>query len=126
MAKLVLLSAGMTGRAHELKAETTTVGRVRTDSEVVAVVAEVVGDLDLQRGLRQPLGELGEQHVLAGRLQPTLMGSASQPRDQLLIDRVENICGGGSPPPSSSRSTTLLLGHHLSHRVLPPKSELHG
>jgi pSer/pThr/pTyr-binding forkhead associated (FHA) protein len=28
MAKLVLLSAGMTGRTHELKAETTTVGRV--------------------------------------------------------------------------------------------------
>src|SRR4029077_17875711 len=28
MAKLVLLSAGMTGRTHELKAEKTTIGRV--------------------------------------------------------------------------------------------------
>ena len=36
MAKLVLLSAGMTGRTHELKAEKTTVGRVEDNSFQIA------------------------------------------------------------------------------------------
>lgn len=36
MAKLVVLSAGMTGRAHELKAEKTTIGRVEDNSFQIA------------------------------------------------------------------------------------------
>jgi len=36
MAKLVLLSAGMTGRTHDLKAEKTTVGRVEDNSFQIA------------------------------------------------------------------------------------------
>lgn len=36
MAKLVLLSAGMTGRAHDLKAEKTTVGRVEDNTFQIA------------------------------------------------------------------------------------------
>jgi pSer/pThr/pTyr-binding forkhead associated (FHA) protein len=36
MAKLVLLSAGMTGRTHELKAEKTTVGRVEDNTFQIA------------------------------------------------------------------------------------------
>ena len=36
MAKLVLLSAGMTGRTHELKAEKTTIGRVEDNLFQVA------------------------------------------------------------------------------------------
>jgi pSer/pThr/pTyr-binding forkhead associated (FHA) protein len=36
MAKLVLLSAGMTGRTHELKAEKTTIGRVEDNAFQIA------------------------------------------------------------------------------------------
>jgi len=36
MAKLVLLSAGMTGRTHELKADKTTIGRVEDNSFQIA------------------------------------------------------------------------------------------
>src|SRR5215471_15559046 len=36
MAKLVLLSAGMTGRTHDLKAEKTTVGRVEDNTFQIA------------------------------------------------------------------------------------------
>ena len=36
MAKLVLLSAGMTGRTHELKAEKTTIGRVEDNTFQIA------------------------------------------------------------------------------------------
>lgn len=36
MAKLVLLSAGMTGRAHELKVEKTTIGRVEDNTFQIA------------------------------------------------------------------------------------------
>jgi pSer/pThr/pTyr-binding forkhead associated (FHA) protein len=36
MAKLVLLSAGMTGRTHDLKAEKTTIGRVEDNSFQIA------------------------------------------------------------------------------------------
>src|SRR5215467_8960458 len=36
MAKLVLLSAGMTGRTHELKVDTTTIGRVEDNTFQIA------------------------------------------------------------------------------------------
>src|SRR5881296_1842095 len=36
MAKLVVLSAGMTGRTHELKAEKTTIGRVEDNTFQIA------------------------------------------------------------------------------------------
>src|SRR6185369_756 len=36
MAKLVVLSAGMTGRSHELKADTTTIGRVEDNTFQIA------------------------------------------------------------------------------------------
>src|SRR4051812_15793997 len=36
MAKLVVLSAGMTGRTHELKADTTTIGRVEDNTFQIA------------------------------------------------------------------------------------------
>src|SRR5213080_2459919 len=36
MAKLVLLSAGMTGRTHELKVEKTTIGRVEDNTFQIA------------------------------------------------------------------------------------------
>jgi hypothetical protein len=35
---------------------------------IVLVIAEVVGDLALQGGLQQPLGQLLEQPALAGQL----------------------------------------------------------
>jgi hypothetical protein len=67
---------------------------------VVSVVAEVVGDLALQRGLDQPLRELGQQPALAGQLQPARTGPPDRPRDQLLVDPVQNIRAGVLALPS--------------------------
>jgi hypothetical protein len=60
-----------------------------TPDGVVAVVAEVVGDLALQRGLHQPLRQLGQQPCFAGQRQPAGTGPPGQPSDQLLIDGVQ-------------------------------------
>jgi hypothetical protein len=57
--------------------------------DVVAVIAQVVGELALERRLQQPLGQLLQQPALAGQLQPTRTGPGGEPVDQLLIDRVQ-------------------------------------
>jgi len=72
---------------------------------VVAVVAEVIGDLTLQRGLDQPLGQLGQQAPLPGQLQPALPGPPGKPGDQLLIDRIQ---------PTGRRRTRRLLAETAS------------
>ena len=58
---------------------------------VVLVIAEVVGDLALQRGLQHPLRQLLQQPALAGQLQPTRTGPGGEPVDQLLVDRVQRV-----------------------------------
>ena len=89
---------------------------------VMLVVAQMVGELAVQRGLHQPLGQLGEQTALASQRQPTLAGLPGQPGDQLLINRVQDIGAAGSPPTSSSRSTgccsgiTSVIGCYLHDR----------
>jgi hypothetical protein len=50
----------------------------------VTVVAEVVGDLALQRGLEQPLREPREHAAFPGQVQPANPGPPGQLRDQLL------------------------------------------
>jgi hypothetical protein len=98
-----------------------TVARVPAVSpgRVVAVVAEVVGDLALERGLDQPLRELGEQTTLAGQRQPTGPGPAGEAGDQLLVDRVQTVRASRLVP-EFIQVHSLLLGHHVSHQVLPP------
>jgi hypothetical protein len=87
---------------------------------VVAVVAEVVGDLALQRGLVQALGQLREQPALAGQLQPARSGPASETGNQLLVDRVQLVRARRPVAYELVQVHALLLGHHVSHRVLPP------
>ena len=86
---------------------------------VVLVVAEMVGDLALQRGLEHPLGQLLQQPALAGQLQPARAGPLGQPRDQLLVDRVQTVQRPRLVAVELVRSTAL-LGHHLRHQVHPP------
>jgi hypothetical protein len=91
---------------------------------IVAAVAQVVGELALERGLDQPLGQLSQQPALTGQLQPALAGPSDQPVDQLLIDGVENI------RPTGLRRGRLAvgqrveihyrLGHQVSHRCQSP------
>jgi hypothetical protein len=52
---------------------------------VVLLIAEVVGDLALQRGLQNPLGQLLQQPALTGQLEPLAASSVHQHRDQLLV-----------------------------------------
>ena len=84
---------------------------------VVLVVAEVVGDLALQRGLQHPLGQLLQQPALAGQLQPALAGLLGQPGDQLLVHRVQPAARRAHRP-RARPGPRPLLGHHVSHRVL--------
>jgi hypothetical protein len=92
---------------------------------VVAVIAEVVGDLALERGLDQPLRQLGQQAALTGQRQPTLARSPGQAGDQLLVHRVQPASADRHTAVESVQVHSLPLGHHISHRVLPPRSELH-
>jgi len=87
---------------------------------VVAAVAQVVGELALERGLDQPLGQLREQPALAGQLQPAGTGTPGQAGDQLLVDRVQSIAAGRLVTNELVEVHGRLLGHHVSHRVLPP------
>ena len=87
---------------------------------VVAVVAEVVGELAFQGGLDQPLGQLGEQPALTGQLQPTLAGLAGQPSDQLLVHRVQAIGRQHDVVPIDPVKIHCLLTNEISHRVHTP------
>jgi hypothetical protein len=88
----------------------------------VLVVADVVGDLALERGLHQPLRELGEQAAVTGQLQTTLTGPPDQTIEQLLVDGVEPVRAVGLSRTSSSRSTgrcsgiTSVIGCYLHDR----------
>ncbi|WP_212592117.1 MULTISPECIES: hypothetical protein [unclassified Pseudonocardia] len=55
----------------------------------MGLVAEVIGDLTFQSGFQDPLGQLREQTILPGQLQPVRPCPAGELGDQLLIDRVQ-------------------------------------
>ncbi len=96
----------------------------RAAVRVVAAVAEVIGELALERGLDQPLGQLGQQPALTGQHKALRAGPPDQAVDQLLVDGVENI------RPGSLRRSRLVtsqcveihhrLGHQFSHRCQSP------
>jgi hypothetical protein len=91
---------------------------------VVLAVAEVIDELALERGLDQPLGQLGQQAALAGQHEALRAGPSDQAIDQLLVDGVENI------RPANRRRGRLAvgqrveihhrLGHQVSHRCQSP------
>ena len=86
---------------------------------VVAAVAQVVGELALERGLDQPLGQLREQPALAGQLQPAGTGTPGQLGDQLFVDSVQTrrVRGRGLTA-GELVEVHQLLGHHVGHQVL--------
>jgi hypothetical protein len=53
---------------------------------IVLVIAELVGDLALQGGLQQPLGQLLQQPALTGQLQTLGLRPAHQLVDQPVVD----------------------------------------
>ncbi len=57
-------------------------GRVQAAAlRVVLVVADVVGDLTLERGFQDPLGQRLQQPALTGQPQPVTTGAVHQHRD---------------------------------------------
>jgi hypothetical protein len=73
----------------------------------VLVVAEVVGDLALQGGLQNRLGQLLQQPALAGQLQTLAAGLFDELVDQFLLDRR-----------GLRRGIRLVIGvHELGHGV---------
>jgi hypothetical protein len=58
---------------------------------VVLVVAEVIGEFALERGLDQPLGQRSQQPAVAGQRQPALAGPSDQTVDQLLVDCIQAV-----------------------------------
>jgi hypothetical protein len=90
-----------------------------TPGRVVAVVAQVIGDLSLQRGLDQALRELGEQPVLTGELQTARTGPPGQAGDQLLIDRIQTLTARGLNAHELVQ-VHCPLGCHVRHQVHPP------
>lgn len=79
----------------------------------------MIGDLTLERGLDQALGQLRAQATLAGQLQPAGAGPTGQTSARLLVHRVQ-IRTGGLLTPGLIQVRDLVFGHHISHQVLPP------
>jgi pSer/pThr/pTyr-binding forkhead associated (FHA) protein len=107
MAKLVLLSAGMTGRTHDLKVEKTTIGRVEDNTVHLAEPSvsshhcEVLlrGDEVVVRDLNSTNGTFinGEK----------ITESVLKPGEVLRLGQIEmrlegdSVAGGGTPAPMS-------------------------
>ncbi len=87
---------------------------------VVLVIAEVIGQLTLQRGLQQPLGQLPQQPALPGQLQPAGAGSVRQLLDELLVQRIQALGRRRRIPTQHRPEIHSRLGHHVSHRVHTP------
>ncbi|GAA2955114.1 hypothetical protein GCM10020227_22760 [Streptomyces flavovirens] len=85
---------------------------------VVLVIAEVVGDLALQGGLQEPLGQLLEQPTLAGQLQALGLSAADQLVDELVVHLLRRLRLSGLDG--------LSLGHVVAgHRCIFLDQELH-
>jgi len=84
----------------------------------------MIGELALERGLDQPLGQRSQQPALAGQLQPTLAGAPDQAVDQLLVDRIQALPVPGRPEHRRLAAVPVevhyRLGHHISHRCQSP------
>src|SRR5678815_3008098 len=109
MAKLVVLSAGMTGRTHELKVDKTTVGRVEDNTfqiaepsvsshhcEVLLRGAEViVRDLESTNGTFINGEKISERELKPGQV--------------LRLGQVEMRLEADTTPPSSKKPTEQTL-----------------
>jgi len=77
----------------------------------------MIGELALQRGLHQPLGQRRQQPALTGQLQPALAGPPDQPVDQLLVDGVENIRPGSLHRGRLAIDQRVEIHHRLGDQV---------
>ena len=80
---------------------------------IMLVIAEVVGDLALQGGLQQPLGQLLQQPALAGQLQTLGLGPVHQLVDQLVVHGLRRH------QPLPTRQTSDRSRSHWSSMHLP-------
>lgn len=72
---------------HGLRTSAIAAVAVVLPGRIVLLVADMVGDLALQRGLQHWLGQLLQQHTLAGQLQALTAGPVDQHRDELFVRR---------------------------------------
>jgi pSer/pThr/pTyr-binding forkhead associated (FHA) protein len=115
MAKLVLLSAGMTGRTHELKAEKTTIGRVEDNTfqitepsvsshhcEVLLRGAEVaIKDLNSTNGTYINGEKITDAPLMIGQI--------------LRLGQVEMRLESDAPPPAAKKlDQTLVMQRGVS------------
>ncbi len=114
MPKLVVLSEGLTGRAHELKAEKTTIGRVEDNTfqiphpSVSSHHAEILlrGNEVLVRDLSSTNGSfIGDQPITEAVLKPSQVLRLGQVEIRLEAD------------PSSTTKTKMVLDHT---QIVPP------
>ena len=115
MAKLVLLSAGMTGRTHELKAEKTTIGRVEdnvfqiSEPSVSSHHCEVVlrGNDVVVKDLNSTNGTfINGEKVAEGPLKPGQI---------LRLGQIEMRLETDAPPPSQKKvDQTLVMQRGVS------------
>ncbi len=116
MAKLVLLSAGMTGRTHELKSEKTTVGRVEDNTFQIAEASvsshhcEVV--LRGKEVIVKDLNSTNGTYINGQKISE----SAIQPGQILRLGQVEMRLETDSPPAPTTKklSQTMVMQRGVS------------
>jgi hypothetical protein len=89
---------------------------------VVLVVAQVVSDLPVQRGLHNQLRQPLQQSALSGQLQTVGAGLLDQLTNELLIQGVQ---APRRAVPLLHRVSIDLGRHYISHQVLLLDQELH-
>lgn len=103
MAKLVLLSAGMTGRTHDLKADKTTIGRVEDNTFQIAEPSVSSHHCEvLLRGNDVVIKDLGSTNgtFINGE---KISESPIKPGQILRLGQVEMRLETDAPPPSSKK-----------------------
>src|ERR1041385_5428646 len=108
MAKLVVLSAGMTGRTHELKTEKTTVGRVEDNSFQIAEASVSSHHAEiLLRGNDVIIKDLGSTNVTfinGEKIQEATLKAGQILRVGMIEMRLES---GEAPSPAAAAKKQL-------------------
>lgn len=116
MAKLVLLSPGMTGRTHELKGEKTTIGRLEDNTFQIAEPSVSSHHCEvLLKGSDVVIRDLGSTNgtFISG---DKITESAIKPGQILRLGQIEMRLETDTPPASSKKSvdTTMVMQRGVS------------
>jgi pSer/pThr/pTyr-binding forkhead associated (FHA) protein len=118
MVKLVLLSAGMTGRTHELKAEKTTIGRVEDNTFPIAEpsVSSHHCEILLRGGDEVIVKDLGSTNgtFING---DKVTESALKVGQILRLGQIEMRLESDTPPPQASKKQTATQTMVMSRGV---------